>query len=55
MPGIEVGMESVVSEVFQHCSAKVPMPVMAKLVMERALRPEKIDGWFEEKIGRAHV
>ena len=55
MPGIEVGMESVVSEVFQHCSAKVPMPVMAKLVMERALRPEKIDGWFEENRERQYT
>jgi len=48
-------MGLILSEAFQHCSAKVPMPVMARLVMERALPPEKIDGWFEANRERQYT
>ena len=40
-------MGLVISEVFERFRAKVPMPIMAKLVLERALPPEKVDAWFE--------
>ena len=48
-------MGLVLSEMFQQFRAKAPMPVMAKLVMERALPPEKIDGWFEENRERQYT
>ena len=40
-------MGLVVSRSFEHFSAKLPMPVMAKLVLERVLPPEKVNAWFE--------
>jgi IS4 transposase len=55
MPGMEVTMGPVTSEMFQHFSAKVPMPLMARLVLERALPPEKVDAWFAESRVRQYT
>ena len=55
MPGIEVAMGLVVSELFEHFRSKVPMPLMAKLVLERALPPEKVDAWFEANRERQYT
>jgi IS4 transposase len=55
MPGMEVTMGLVLSETFEHFSAKLPMPVMAKLVLERVLPPEKVDAWFEENRERQYT
>jgi len=35
------------SELFELFIAKVPMPLIARLVMERTLPPAKVDAWFE--------
>ena len=48
-------MKSVFSEVFEYFRAKLPMPLMAKLVMDRALPPEKVDTWFEESRDRQYT
>lgn len=48
-------MGLVVSEMFEHFSAKLPMPVMAKLVLERALPPKKVDAWFEANRERQYT
>lgn len=55
MPGIEVEMGLVLSEMFESVTAKLPMPLMAKLVLERALPPEKVDAWFEENRERQYT
>ena len=44
-----------VNEMFEHLSAKLPMSVMAKLVLERALPPEKVNAWFEASRGRQYT
>lgn len=43
------------SEMFEQLSARLPMPLMAKLVLERALPPEKVDAWFEENRERQYT
>ena len=48
-------MELTLSEMFENLRAKVPMPLMAKLVMDRALPPEKVDTWFEENRDRQYT
>lgn len=48
-------MELFVSEMFEKISARVPMPLMAKLVLERALPPEKVNAWFEESRERQYT
>lgn len=48
-------MGLVVSEAFKHCRARVPMSVMAKLVMERDLPPEKVDAWFDQSRDRQYT
>lgn len=45
----------VLSEMFECFRAKLPMPLMAKLVLERALPPEKVDAWFEENRERQYT
>ena len=48
-------MGLVASEMFEHLRAKLPMPLMAKLILERALPPEKVDAWFEESRKRQYT
>ncbi len=55
MPGMEVAMGLTHSEMFEQLSARLPMPLMAKLVLERALPPEKVDAWFEENRERQYT
>jgi IS4 transposase len=40
---------------FEQFSSKLPMPVMAKLVLERALPPDKVDAWFEASRERQYT
>jgi IS4 transposase len=52
---MEVAMGLVVSEMFEQISARLPMSLMAKLVLERALPPEKVDAWFEKSRDRQYT
>jgi len=48
-------MAMVHSEVFDRFTERLPMPVMAKLVMERVLPPEKVNAWFEDNRERQYT
>lgn len=43
------------SGMFQRFAEKAPMPVMARLVLERALAPTKLDAWFERTAPRQYT
>jgi len=47
-------MALVLSEMFENLRAKLPMPLMARLVMDRALPPEMVDMWFEKSRNRQY-
>jgi IS4 transposase len=47
-------MERRFSEIFEYCRAKAPMPLIARLVMDRILTAEKVDAWFEASRDRQY-
>ena len=43
------------SNIFQRCTEKAPLPMMARLVLERCLAPAKLDAWFEQTAPRQYT
>ncbi len=45
----------VLSQVFQRFAESAPMPVMARLVLDRVLEPKKLNAWFEKTTQRQYT
>ena len=45
----------VLDGVFERFSDKRPIPVMARVILERVLKPKKLDEWFEQTTQRQYT
>jgi hypothetical protein len=52
---MEVVMGMVVGEMLEYIRRRLPMPLMAKPVLERAVPPERVDAWFEQSRERQYT
>lgn len=49
------GGETVLTQVFQRFAEYAPMPVMARLVLDRVLTPATLNAWFEKTTERQYT